>query len=570
MSKKVQNKFNFQIPMQKIEKSKGADGKEIMKFKGICSSKTEDSDGETLHPDGFDFQPLMEKGFINYNHQAGKSSGTIVGRPTKCEVINGGDALYLEGILYPEVDEAQKIYKLAKALENDPTGRHLSFSIEGNATQRDPFNPKKVLKATITDVAICHKPKNSNTFMQIMKGEQEQDFVTTNGEDEESGEINQPIEGEDETEKALTAETVTNTFGVPDIEGTPKKLLAKSEIYKSLISKYDIDNIEKAKEIYTFIDTVNTKLYNNMEGITSEALVKAFEFLDTQITKSEEVEIVKAEGGVQDDNQGTEDEIEASKKKEEMEKSKEFAVENLKKGMSKDENIEDCIRKGISLSESQTAVESAISEYEAGEKEGGTITAVVDPTISLQLAEVSKTVAELTKAIEALTTKDTLQKAEGEEVENTLTTLLKAQNDGLNDRFSSMGVILKSVFENSELLKASVEELTAENEELKTTVNAIAKSSDGPKSVQRVTAKPVDRFMKSEGSGQEGSMTYQLSDKASCGALTDRLFADYTLQKSKGIDDSELKKGIENIEFTKTLTPAFQARLEKQGINVVR
>ena len=94
------NKFNFFVP---LDLEKGSDGKggTLIKIKGIASSEAEDSDGETLIPAGFDFGPLLKSGFLNWNHQAGKSAKAICGEPTSAKIINNGKDFYIEGFLYP-------------------------------------------------------------------------------------------------------------------------------------------------------------------------------------------------------------------------------------------------------------------------------------------------------------------------------------------------------------------------------------------------------------------------------------------------------------------------------------
>lgn len=592
---KNQDKFNFFVP---ITLEKGTSGKGEMKFKGICSSKVEDSDGETLYPSGFDFQPLLEKGFINWNHQAGKDSGKIVGRPTKLEVINGGNDLYVEGILYPNVTEAQNVFALAKALENDPTGRCLGWSIEGAALERDPFNPKKVLKARLSGLAITASPKNPNTFLSIMKGEYVDSFQDeldltpyltgyqnfcpygTSGygdvesvaefleREYDSKEVLDLLISRIQLDKAMTAEAGDRVTAKESVEHNPKDIVNKAEVYNQLISKFDVDNIEKAKEIYSFIETVNNKLYNNMEGITSEALQKSFEFLDNQVAELELKKSKESTETVEDEDKEKKEDLEKS---EDNMEGKTIAKENLVKGMSKDENIEDCIRKGLSLSESQKSVESAITEAEdEKDRQGGTVTVMELPTvISDSMKEIQTGISELTKAVNILLA-DKLEKSAVVDEANPLVDLIKSQNDGLNDRFTSIGTILKSVFESNELIKGVLQDLSDENEQMKETINKIEKSSDGPKSITtRTQAKYVDRFEKSEG-GSQGGETYSVSDRNQKGALTDKLFAVYTDKLSKGQTDTELKKGIEHIEITNSITPEFMTRLKGMGINVVR
>lgn len=169
----MNNKFNFFIPLN-IEK--GGESGELVKIKGVASTDSKDSDGETLIPAGFDFEPLLKSGFLNWNHQARTTSKAICGEPTAAQIINDGKDFYIEGVLYPN-EEGKNVVELAETLEKHSPTRRLGFSIEGQALERDILNPKKVTKARITGVAITQSPKNPNTLMSIVKGEYDSEFV---------------------------------------------------------------------------------------------------------------------------------------------------------------------------------------------------------------------------------------------------------------------------------------------------------------------------------------------------------------------------------------------------------
>jgi hypothetical protein len=165
MNKK--DNFKFFVPLE-IEKAKNAEGKEVMKIAGIASTIDRDSDGEVLDPSGFDLSYFMNNGFINWHHQAKDKPEAIIGEPTKAEIRKEG--LYVEGELYPESKLAQQVYELAKGLEKSSKSRRLGFSIEGKVIERDLLDERFVKKAKITGLAITPTPKNSNTILDIIKG----------------------------------------------------------------------------------------------------------------------------------------------------------------------------------------------------------------------------------------------------------------------------------------------------------------------------------------------------------------------------------------------------------------
>jgi hypothetical protein len=599
--KQQPDKFNFFVPL-KFEK--GSLGNKEMKFSGICSSAVEDSDEEVLFPSGFNFNPLMEKGYINWNHQGGKTAGAIIGRPTRAEVINNGKDFYIEGSLYKGVEEAKRVYELAKALEDEDPLRRLGFSIEGKAIERDIMNPKKILRAEITGVAITSSPKNPNTLLNIVKGNYSEQFV-----DDDTC----PMCGHDNSgdtkckcidiKKTMTAEAGEGVTQKESVEHNPKDMVNKAEIYRQIIVKYDVDNIEKAKEIYNFIQQVNTNLFNMKEGegVVSEGLKKAFDILDSQIalvkSASEEElvtgeakteEVIKSEESAEVTGETKTEEVikseeatEVVKSEEvvkgddindiEMSKAKGFAGEGIAKGMSRDECVEDLVRKGLSLTVSSTAVDTVISEAAAAPN-GGTITA--DP--GAWAVTVEKSIQALALQVAELTTKvgETLVKSEvtGELVTSTvdysqITDLIKSQTDGLDLRFDSIGQILKVVVEDNALLKSSVEELILENGNLRDKVGKIETNSAGRKSV--TTAVAVDRFAKSDQNGNFTD-TFSLSSRQDVDALGNKLFAEYQLIKARGREDDELVKAIQDLEISKSVAPNFVPRLNAMGYNIVK
>ncbi len=77
-----EHKFNFWCPVE-IQKSEldPITGKpKRMKLGGIASTADKDSDGEFLDPSGFDITPLVERGVVNWHHQAKNDPSAIIVR----------------------------------------------------------------------------------------------------------------------------------------------------------------------------------------------------------------------------------------------------------------------------------------------------------------------------------------------------------------------------------------------------------------------------------------------------------------------------------------------------------
>ena len=57
--------------------------------------------------------------------------------------------------------------------------RRPGMSIEGKALERDPKNEKHITKAIINNIALTFTPVNFNSYLDFVKGVQEQDFIPT-------------------------------------------------------------------------------------------------------------------------------------------------------------------------------------------------------------------------------------------------------------------------------------------------------------------------------------------------------------------------------------------------------
>lgn len=341
---KPSNRFNFFLPFE-INKAK-SEGEGKIWINGVCSSKVEDVDEETLDPVGFDFQPLLKSGFFNYNHQGNKTSKAIVGEPTFAEVRNDGNDFYVEGFLYGDSEEAQNIVKLDNTLKNNGSSRKLGFSIEGQATERDPLNPKKINKARITGIAITASPKNPNTLLSIMKGEYAEPFVDIDDELEEvskseeidieksldldslvseymnwtsakahdeyygkEGNVREFLENNHEDNmdvlhdlmssinKAMTAAAGEGVTQVESVDGgqkilnellKEKKILKKSEVYSAILSKYPTANTDQVSKIFKLIEKINNDIMKSEDNveILEDAITKSFEAIDSNIEKA--------------------------------------------------------------------------------------------------------------------------------------------------------------------------------------------------------------------------------------------------------------------------------------------
>ena len=310
----MENRFNFWFPIEKAQEIIDPDTGEVrMLLGGIASTADEDSDGEFLDPKGFDIEPLLKSGMVNWHHQAKDQPATIIGEPTKAEIRS--DGLYVETELYPSSKIAQEVWQLAQTLEKDSKTRRLGYSIEGKVLKRkseDKNSPdyKKIQKAMITGIAITHQPKNPKTFASIIKGGVDIDDVDvedeTNEEDVEEEKRTTEKKGLDtKTGKALIKESVDKKI--------KNQTFGKAEIFDKLFHDLPAINFNKANKIYVLLQKIA-----KMEGrnsVTEEDIQKAYDALGIEFD-SEDIE--KACGSKKNELEKDLD-TKRSKKKEEME-----------------------------------------------------------------------------------------------------------------------------------------------------------------------------------------------------------------------------------------------------------
>jgi len=174
------NKFNFFVPVE-FEKSKKEDSSknpyDNMVFWGEASDNSKDQEGEVLEPNGFDFSYLLTKGFMNLDHLSKRTGNPkfIIGEPIEAQVKD--NKFYVKGKLYKDSQLARDFWDTIKTLQSSGSSRKPGMSIEGSAVERDPLNPKRITKAYIRNVALTLSPVNANSWVDIVKGKQKEDYV---------------------------------------------------------------------------------------------------------------------------------------------------------------------------------------------------------------------------------------------------------------------------------------------------------------------------------------------------------------------------------------------------------
>lgn len=555
-----ENNFKFWCPIEKSITFDPTDGENKMRLGGIASTSDEDSDGEFLDPKGFDINPLLKSGLVNWHHRAKDQPNAIIGEPIKAEIKPEG--LYIETELYSSSKIAQDVWELAETLEKNSKTRRLGYSIEGKVVKRkseDKNSPdyKKIQKAIITGVAITHQPKNPKTFANIIKGEIDDNWEDDKGEasgysiediaekhdvnvtkikkqleigtkvemehtDDEDEARSIAIdhlvelpnyydklkkmekEGKEEIKKDLSTETAS----VLKKESLDKKIksqvFTKSEVMDKIFRDLPAIKITKAEKVYNLIKKITEM--SARKTITAEDIEKAYDALGLPY----EVEDIKK--GVQE---AEELDKKFSKSKDEEEETKNEEEETFEKEETKDEDEDD--------------EEKDVKKADSFEKRFDRI----EKAISLSHLNNTKYIKALGVMVKDSSVK--LEKAAEREIE--LLDILKAQDE-------------------------TISELNSKIEDLSLDVPA-------PKSLSN--SKPVERaFSKSnenDFSERQESNTNQVSMSRQSGLVSEILDQ---AAFAKGFDE-EFSKALMSFEASKTLPANILSRVKKEyGIEIVK
>ncbi len=176
----IQDNFNFFVPIQisdieKASKQTGSKRYDNMMIEGLASDPTKDTDEETLMPNGYVIDRFLKYGFLNYDHRSKDDPKYFIGEPVEAKVND--NKFFVKAKLYKDNEVARNLYDTMLTLKKSGSTRKVGFSIEGKALERDIQNPKKITKALITGLAATLNPKNSNSYADIVKGEQSEDYI---------------------------------------------------------------------------------------------------------------------------------------------------------------------------------------------------------------------------------------------------------------------------------------------------------------------------------------------------------------------------------------------------------
>lgn len=182
------NDFNFFLPcdiakaQEATQYPRGDERRyENMVFEGIASDNSKDYEGESMEPNGFDISHFLKHGLLNLDHLTVRAkelkSRYWIGEPLAAKIVN--NKLWVRGKLWKNSPEARAFWDKCIEMAESGSTRKPGMSIEGRALERDPKNPKHITRAIINNIALTFTPVNFNSYIEIAKGIQIQDFYPT-------------------------------------------------------------------------------------------------------------------------------------------------------------------------------------------------------------------------------------------------------------------------------------------------------------------------------------------------------------------------------------------------------
>ena len=620
--------FNIVVPFD-ISKSVDKKGNKVMRVGGIASTIQEDSDGEVLRPDGFKLDRFLNSAHINWNHKSSTDPESIIGEVDFAKATDKD--LYIEGNLYPDSPMAKKVYALGKVLEKNSSSRKLGFSIEGKATKRNPQNPKEILEAELTGVAITHVPKNKGTNMIIIKSEEfDSMYPIIKGESGEEFIINEEDlvidadlniikggdieEDKDEKEKAIAVDGGDSGFSetIPeDVEGSPyrrkmqkkrknkEKILKKGEVYEEILSTITSD-VEKAIKVFSLIEEIST-----MQGqeISNNTIEKAKEILN--LAKSEEATSSQDDKAAIAKAEAAEALVKAQEAfelaKAEMAKLEKADSYKLVKGemfLVKGDGSEELVGSGLLY---KSMDEGEYEEKDGGYVKKGAAQASMPTTGSPEtlgstdggaVSSEGKEKKEESVANDAVAKADEVADSatepteEGEEKQKGLkksedSDIIKAIGDMGNDfkeQVQALATLVDGGNSESEDLKKSIDAIKGVTDDLANRLAGVEKTKMPAKGVSGVAYKEKnfngETLAKSEDAiGSTNVQSYSLSNRSE---VVKAIFDTIDIEKGGSGIDQDIQRVISTIEMTGTLgdEPQFakrvQAKLLERGIALTR
>lgn len=163
----AKTRFDLYLPLVKRAEEK-LHGAKVRLIYGIASTPDTDLQGQRIKQEGIDFKPLLESGFLNWNHH--ERPGDLLGEPVDAKIVdmeNGELGLEVVGMLYEGVQAADDLWRLMQAIEKNPAAkRRIGWSVQGDINE---IRGDEIVRCTVDQLALTHEPVNPFTWAKLYK-----------------------------------------------------------------------------------------------------------------------------------------------------------------------------------------------------------------------------------------------------------------------------------------------------------------------------------------------------------------------------------------------------------------
>lgn len=164
------------IPIEDTElmKSVEVDANGDYIVQGVMTSDEKDEEDDSISPEGMDCSYFLSKGWVKYEHGnapqqfIGEPLEVRVGRfkhPTLSKSVNG---VFVKARLFAQRELAKQAVTMLQDLQKSHTTRRMGWSIEGNVKERDR-KTGKIVKSVLRNVVLTLNPVNTSTWAELSK-----------------------------------------------------------------------------------------------------------------------------------------------------------------------------------------------------------------------------------------------------------------------------------------------------------------------------------------------------------------------------------------------------------------
>lgn len=258
----MNNKFNFFVSCDISDdifkasyEAVGEDKYKNMYIEGLASDMSVDADNQILEPQGFDFEDFKKSGLVNLEHFTTRKGDPQFWVGDVIDAYVKNDEFFVKSKLWEKHPLARNLWDTLLIMKASGSTRRAGYSIEGKIILKDPKNKDRIKKAKMSHIAITFSPKNKNSWADIVKGGQTDDFiepeVETIGESKyvyefekgckkygvtKSFDVEELGDEEDKEEKSETTGS-TECLKKESLDGKIKKQIKAESLMKALVNK---------------------------------------------------------------------------------------------------------------------------------------------------------------------------------------------------------------------------------------------------------------------------------------------------------------------------------------------